>query len=118
MRGDALHVDFAGSHPQVEEPLNANEAVTLSAVTYALALLLAPLARAEETRLHVFAAASLGEAVEGHPDQRRFRVRRLDAFARWILGAAGAVEPLGPPELVAEYREQVRRTLAVYEGPS
>jgi molybdate transport system substrate-binding protein len=30
----------------------------------ALALLLAPLARAEETRLHVFAAASLGEAVD------------------------------------------------------
>ncbi len=60
-------------------------------------------------------AASLGEPVEGHPDRRRFRVRRLDAFARWILGAGGAVEPLGPPELVAEYREQVRRTLAVYE---
>ena len=39
-RGDRLRVDFAGTHAQVEEPLNANEAVTLSAVTYALALLL------------------------------------------------------------------------------
>ena len=37
---DSLRVDFAGTHAQVEEPLNANLAVTLSAVTYALALLL------------------------------------------------------------------------------
>ncbi|MEM8885320.1 MAG: hydantoinase B/oxoprolinase family protein [Planctomycetota bacterium] len=37
-----LRVDFTGTHPQVEAPLNANYAVTLSAVTYALALLLPP----------------------------------------------------------------------------
>ena len=39
-REDALRVDFEGTHAQVEAPLNANLAVTLSAVTYALALLL------------------------------------------------------------------------------
>ena len=38
--GPHLRVDFAGTHEQVDVPLNANEAVTLSAVTYALALLL------------------------------------------------------------------------------
>ena len=41
-RGDILHVDFAGSHAQVDLPLNANLAVTRSAVLYAFALLLPP----------------------------------------------------------------------------
>ncbi|MHC4549738.1 MAG: hydantoinase B/oxoprolinase family protein [Planctomycetota bacterium] len=40
--GDRLVVDFAGTHPQVDQPLNANLAVTWSAVTYAFALLLPP----------------------------------------------------------------------------
>jgi N-methylhydantoinase B len=39
---DRLVVDFAGTDPQVPAPLNANLAVTWSAVTYALALLLRP----------------------------------------------------------------------------
>jgi len=41
-REGRLVVDFDGTHAQVEEPLNANLAVTRSAVTYALALLLPP----------------------------------------------------------------------------
>jgi N-methylhydantoinase B len=41
-RGDRLHVDFAGTHGQVDAPLNANLAVTLSAVLYSFALLLPP----------------------------------------------------------------------------
>jgi len=39
-RDDRLVVDFDGTHGQVELPLNANLAVTWSAVTYAFALLL------------------------------------------------------------------------------
>jgi N-methylhydantoinase B len=39
-RGGRLLVDFAGTHAQVDAPLNANLAVTWSAVTYAFALLL------------------------------------------------------------------------------
>lgn len=62
------------------------------------------------------AAARLGEAVPGHPDRRRFRVRRQDAFARWLLGFAGDVTPLAPPELVAEYEVLIERTLARYAG--
>ncbi len=58
----------------------------------------------------------LGEAVEGHPDQRQFRVRRHDTFVRWLLGHAGGAVPLEPPELVARYRELARETLARYEG--
>jgi len=39
-RDGRLRVDFTGTHPQVDAPLNANFAVTLSAVLYAMALLL------------------------------------------------------------------------------
>ena len=38
----------------------------------------------------------LGEPVEGHPDRRRFRVRRRDAFARWLLSFAGDLVPVSP----------------------
>jgi proteasome accessory factor B len=58
------------------------------------------------------AAARLGEPVEGYPDRRRFQVRRLDAFARWLLSFAGDLEPLSPRELVDEYLGLVRETLA------
>ncbi|MFN2326832.1 MAG: helix-turn-helix transcriptional regulator [Gemmatimonadales bacterium] len=58
----------------------------------------------------------LGDAVEGHPDQRMFRVRRHDTFVRWLLGQAGGAVPIEPPELVARYREMARETLARYEG--
>jgi len=59
-------------------------------------------------------ARSLGAPVEGQPDLRRFEVRRLDVFARWLLSFGGAVRPLEPPELVAAYDDLVRRTLALY----
>jgi len=41
-RDGTLFVDFDGTHPQVDLPLNANRAITQSAVIYALALLLPP----------------------------------------------------------------------------
>jgi len=62
------------------------------------------------------AAARLGDAVAGRPDLRRFLVRRRDAFARWLLSFAGDVVPVSPPELVGEYRELARETLARYRG--
>lgn len=40
VRGERLVVDFEGTHAQVDAPLNANLAVTLSAVLYSFALLL------------------------------------------------------------------------------
>jgi proteasome accessory factor B len=58
------------------------------------------------------AAAKLGEAVPGHPDQRRFRVRRRDAFARWLLSFVGDLVPVYPAEIVEDYRTLVRETLA------
>jgi proteasome accessory factor B len=58
------------------------------------------------------AALRLGEPVEGYPDRRKFRVRRTDAFCRWLLSYAGAVVPVAPAELIAEYGGLLRETLA------
>jgi len=62
------------------------------------------------------AARRLGEAVEGEPDRRRFSVRRLDTFARWLLSFGGEVTPVSPPELVAAYRQLAREALAAHGG--
>jgi proteasome accessory factor B len=58
------------------------------------------------------AAARLGEPVEGNPDRRRFRVRRRDAFVRWLLSFAGELVPVAPVEVVSDYRALVAETLA------
>jgi len=57
------------------------------------------------------AAARLGEAHTGHPDRRRFRVRRRDASARWLLSFGGDLVPVSPDEITEEYRTLVRDTL-------
>jgi len=62
-------------------------------------------------------AWSLGQEVPGDSRIRRFRVRRLDAFARWLLSFAGGVEPVDPPEVVDEYRRLARETLAHHSAP-
>jgi predicted DNA-binding transcriptional regulator YafY len=62
------------------------------------------------------AARRLGEPVADEPDSRRFQVRRLDVFARWLLSFAGEAEPVSPPELVDAYRALAEQTLATYTG--
>ena len=71
-------------------------------------------------RLRTGAAAAahrLGEMVEGHPDRRRFRVRRTDAFARWLLSFAGDLVPVAPRALVDEYRGLIREALSHHAAP-
>ena len=58
------------------------------------------------------AAHRLGDAVEGADHLRRFRVRRVDGFARWLLSFAGDLEPVSPARVVDEYAGLVRETLA------
>jgi predicted DNA-binding transcriptional regulator YafY len=61
------------------------------------------------------AGAELGTVVEGARGQRRFRVRRMDTFSRWILSFAGEAVPVSPPQLVRLYRKQIRATYALYD---
>ena len=62
----------------------------------------------------VLAAAALGEPDASNPTRRRFRVRRADSFARWLLSFAGEATPVSPAALVAEYASLVERTRGVY----
>jgi proteasome accessory factor B len=60
------------------------------------------------------AAARLGESVPGRPDRRRFRVRRRDAFVRWLLSFGGDIVPVEPAEIVSEYHALAGATRALY----
>ena len=62
------------------------------------------------------AAATIGDAVEGRGQVRRFAVRRLNTFACWLLSLAGDAIPLSPPELVSAWRALALETLKVYDG--
>ena len=61
-----------------------------------------------------FSAARLGESIPGEQGLRRFRIRRQDAFARWLLSFGGDAIPVSPPDLVDEYRRQLNSTLSLY----
>lgn len=60
-------------------------------------------------------AMQLGEPVSGDATLRRFRVRRPDTFALWILGFAGYAHVVDPPEVAAQVRALAERSLALYE---
>jgi predicted DNA-binding transcriptional regulator YafY len=62
------------------------------------------------------AALEIGRPVEGSDSRRRFDVRRLDAFARWLLSFGGDARPIDPPELRAEYERLASETLSRYAG--
>lgn len=48
--------------------------------------------------------------------RRRFTVRRVDAFARFLLAQGGDARPLGPPAVVAAFEDLVQRTVAAYDA--
>jgi predicted DNA-binding transcriptional regulator YafY len=62
-------------------------------------------------------AKGLGAPVDGRPGERTFRVRRLDAFVRWLLSLAGDAVPLSPPDAVAAYRAELERLAAHLAEP-
>lgn len=62
------------------------------------------------------AAMKLGAPVVGAPMLRAFDVRRIDAFARWLLSFAGELVPQSPEALVAAFRDEVQATAAIYAG--
>jgi proteasome accessory factor B len=61
------------------------------------------------------AARSLGSPVACEANQRLFRVRRIDSFARWIMSFVGDVVPVSPTELIEQYRAVLASTAALYE---
>lgn len=65
---------------------------------------------------HALPAMQLGSPIAGFPTRRRFRVRRPDTFALWILGYAGDARVLSPPEIAARVIELAKETLASYAG--
>lgn len=60
------------------------------------------------------AAMKLGTPVDGAPTLRAFDVRRIDAFARWLLSFAGELVPQSPEALVAAFRDEAQATAAIY----
>jgi predicted DNA-binding transcriptional regulator YafY len=72
----------------------------------------------------VRAARTLGQAVPADDPEaalapagttlRRFRVRRREAFARWLLSFGGAARPLAPAAHVQGWRELARAARARY----
>jgi len=62
------------------------------------------------------AALELGRPVEGNSARRQFDVRRLDAFARWVLSFGGDARPIDPPELRDACERVATETLARYAG--
>jgi len=62
------------------------------------------------------AALELGRPVEGNGSRRQFAVRRLDAFARWVLSFGGDARPIDPPELRDACDRVATETLARYSG--
>jgi predicted DNA-binding transcriptional regulator YafY len=62
----------------------------------------------------VMAAGHLGAPVDDAVNLRAFDVRRVDAFARWLLSFAGGAVPVSPPAVVDEYRRQLTATAARY----
>ncbi len=61
-------------------------------------------------------AMQLGDAVPEDAALRRFRVRRPDTFALWVLGFAGDVLIEHPPAMVEQVRTLARETLAWVEA--
>jgi len=62
----------------------------------------------------VMAAGRLGTPVDDSPTLREFQVRRVDAFARWLLAFGGGAIPVSPSSIVDEYRRQVAGTAEIY----
>ena len=60
------------------------------------------------------AAARLGVAIEGAPDRRKFKIKRVDSFARWLLSFGGDAIPVAPESLVTAFADLVNETREQY----
>jgi len=70
--------------------------------------------RFDSSGTYAAGATALGESDPDEPGCRRFVVRRVDAFVRWLLSFGGAAQPLTPEPIVVAWRELARRTIERY----
>jgi proteasome accessory factor B len=63
-------------------------------------------------------AMKLGEPVGRLANRRRYRVRRVESFARWLLSFSGDARPVKPDTVVESWRDLARRTAALYGSAS
>ena len=89
MKGDNIHVDFAGSSPQVRGGMNAPLAVTVSATCYAIKCLTDP---------------------ENPPNSGSYRPIKIDA------PAGSVVNPMAPAPVIAGNHETASRIVDVIIG--
>jgi proteasome accessory factor B len=62
------------------------------------------------------AARMLGAPVSGAATHRRFQVRRVDSFVRWLMSFAGEVVPVSPARLREQYDSAIASTLSAYSA--
>jgi proteasome accessory factor B len=62
------------------------------------------------------AARELGAPVPGAPLQRKFLVRRVDSFVRWLMSFAGEIVPVSPERLREQYDATIAATLEAYSS--
>jgi len=115
-RGDRLRVDFAGTHAQTDLPLNANLAVTTSAVTYALALLLP-----EETPLNEGVREAIDlVAPEGSLVNARYPAPvaggNVETSQRIVDVLLGALDKAAPGRLPAASQGTMNNLTVGFEG--
>jgi proteasome accessory factor B len=60
-------------------------------------------------------AMALGDPADGAPHHRRYQLRRVETFARWLLAHGGDAIPESPPSLVRAFHDLLAATRAVYE---
>lgn len=66
----------------------------------------------------IAAAARLGTIVPGMPMRRRFEVRRVDTFARWLLSFGGEALPISPAIVCDAFDRVAREAALAYARPA
>jgi len=104
VKGKSANVWDAALESPIKKPIKAGDQIVLA--------FQARLEKADNGATK--AALNLGRAVQGSDTRREFEVRRMDAFARWLLSFGGDARPIQPMELCAEYARVAAATLEGY----
>lgn len=70
------------------------------------------------TRGAIAEAKALGEPDGRRANRRKFKVRRIDTFARWLLSFGGDAQPISPSSVRSAWKTMASDTAALYRRPS